>query len=1329
MAKIWIIEPDPSLASSLSDAVMRAGMLVEVLSEGMEVLEALASDPPGLIVLDLSIGGNRGVDLCHAIRDSAGGDLVPILMLGTGQEGVASFGDALAEGGDYYFEKPVDPDQLISKIRTYVGVDREASTVVGAPPVSSTSADTSGADALPERVEQMLDLGAAFKDGLLAPPQDPEPGQGSQPDEPSAPPGSEAPAFQMPTRAQESSSLLASQLFDDVDEIDTAQGLAGWEPGEPAEVATLMPPEAGLGLQAEPEPFAAIAVGVEPAAIDAGQQAALLPPESLPADGAAGARRAPAGRADTLDEELARMEQEALQLKAAAASEQRAPYAFQPDAEPTELAAADTVEMPAAVAPSPAMVEQVKREASRQEADALFEAATGGQAEGLAQGRAAAERDAQEQASGQAQAKAIEDVELRARSEAVQEAGARAADDADLAGVEKARQERLDDRGRGQAVDLAHQTARQDAAGEARKKAFEQAKSEAIKTARGAATGEARQAAAESAQRDSEQNAGREAARKAQTQAAEQMRRAEAKARQMAVDKARKQSAEKAEGEATQRAKRDAVAEAGERAGEDARDEALRDARDQAPLKARLKGEQAGADKAAGERLDTETRARKEAGRLEGQAAGREAAEQDGRTAGSESAEAEAELAALAEARKDGLTRARGDALKRAEEKALSDLRAARRSARARREKALLHQTREKGLREGADRAGVQAERKARAKAEEDAGVQAGRKANNSAREQAIEQAQRTAQREVQTEARGRAIQKLRAERAESVTRQELEHRIREELEQRIRREYEERFPEPESGPEESPPKAIEPAALWEEALEEFDTAGTGLGSMARLAANWVEDRLSAGPDELPDASRPMTRRAVGSEQLLRLLEREASMARERASQAPEDEGDLEQIITMPDLPKLTGREGEVDPGRRAQERLGLREVEQAMLAEPPSLRLVAEPSSPVEKQSPRAAAVEREPVTDFFAEPPPPVLQSPEPEACDLAQEPVPAVLWRLHAQRVTGLLSFQSRNDEKGIFFEGGVPVGVRSSLRADRFEEMLLREGLIDREAYAEARVKGLIQARALAAHLVERGLLMPDELYPAVRRHLESCILGLFEWTQGKASYQPRLADDGEKVRLSRPLPALILDGIRHKYLLERMVRELGGASTLIAPVPVEDRAPGAPEPSDLALSARELEILRLVNGLRPIEEIAFLSGQDPTKVYQVLTAGVVMGLLAVVVRGLASGAKGEAEALRRDIEIRRRRALAKFEQINQVNYFEFLGVSEEATPYEVQQAHERLSREFHPLHYRHPGLKDLEKKLQIVRRSLDEALGVLADDLLRKGYRESLREHS
>ncbi len=1182
MAEILVLVPEPELADSIAAGVRAAGLAASVQTEAGEVTARLAARPPALIVLDLAMDLGQGVALCHLIREAPGGDLVPILLLGTGQEGVSSFGDALAEGADYYFQKPVDLELLISKIQTYV-VSGASSPPPGgqdtagpAAPGAGLPPEPTGAE-LADRVERMMDLGSSFMGGLLAPPGGPD----SQPPPVEAPPAPAAP--------EGAGRSLADELFSDV----TA------EVEQPAEAGGLLPPRSD-GEVAEPAPrtvaqprssapregeFRLEPIAAEDGARPDGQDlrsfeeglmdAAALPPPTPAPTQAEVLRRA--------DDELARLEREARALKQAEA-----------EAEMLRKAEEAAAAREAARAARARHLEELEEKRAAQEAE-----------------RAAAAREE----ARAARARHLEELEeKRAAQEAERAAAAR----------EEARAAR----------------------------------------ARHVEELVAKRAAEEEQRRRKE-----EEARKLKTEIEKKRRELEEKKRREAEEKRRRDEEEKARKEAEEKKRRDDE----EKARKEAEEKKRRDDEEKARKEAEEK-----------KRRDDEEKARKEAEektRREAEEKRRRQAEEQKQRAEAESRRKEAE---------------EEEALRLFEEKEKQRLAALREQERA------------------------EQERTAAAPAEA---------------------AEPPPPDDLWAEALGVEME---------VEETETDH-----------------------DPEVSTDEAEEMARLASSWMEEKLTVErTASGRILRPPSGELgrppEGATPAEAEGADAEEEPAGRTMHAGENLIRLLEREAALARERAAEcADEPAADLE--ITSPVLPARPG-EAPVAAASSVRAQAGL-QTEPAPVAtvaevppitertrvplpsEPEPARTVtavaadaertrvpapseAEPDRPAVRARPRpgrqplprAPTAEPAPAEapDLFAPAPPAELKAPDPDQADLSKERVPALLWRLHLQQVTGAVRLASGGDSKEIFLERGVPVAVRSSQTADRFEELLYREGLIDREAYAEARVKGLSQPRPLAAHLVERGFLRPEELFPLVRRHLEECLIGLFEWTAGEARYLEQQARDADKVRLSRPVAGLIMEGIRRKYLLLRMAHELGGPSSLLAPVPAGDRSPLAPDAAALGLSGMEREVLQLVDGLRPIEEIVFLSGRDEATVYRVLLAAVVTGVLAVAVQGLPGTGPGPEAAVLRDVEVRRRRLQAKFEQLNHGSYFDILGLAEDATPYEIQAAFERLRREFHAVHYAHPALRELAPKLDVLRRTLDEAEDVLSDELLREGYRQSLK---
>ena len=86
-------------------------------SNGQEALEAVATETPDLIFMDLKMPMMDGWEATRRIRAMAGGERIPIIAL-TAQAMAGDEEKALAAGCDDYVAKPiVDPGVLTEKVR------------------------------------------------------------------------------------------------------------------------------------------------------------------------------------------------------------------------------------------------------------------------------------------------------------------------------------------------------------------------------------------------------------------------------------------------------------------------------------------------------------------------------------------------------------------------------------------------------------------------------------------------------------------------------------------------------------------------------------------------------------------------------------------------------------------------------------------------------------------------------------------------------------------------------------------------------------------------------------------------------------------------------------------------------------------------------------------------------------------------------------------------------------------------------------------------------------------------------------------------------------
>lgn len=123
MAKksVLIVDDPQHMLRPLAEALASGGYRIRVVTPETAV-DDFNDLTPELIFISLSGGGGSGVTLTEQIRQRPDGALVPILFVGTGHEMITGVSDALAVGGDYYFQQPLEIDKVAAKVRAYIGV-------------------------------------------------------------------------------------------------------------------------------------------------------------------------------------------------------------------------------------------------------------------------------------------------------------------------------------------------------------------------------------------------------------------------------------------------------------------------------------------------------------------------------------------------------------------------------------------------------------------------------------------------------------------------------------------------------------------------------------------------------------------------------------------------------------------------------------------------------------------------------------------------------------------------------------------------------------------------------------------------------------------------------------------------------------------------------------------------------------------------------------------------------------------------------------------------------------------------------------------------------
>lgn len=112
---ILVAEDDRVVAALVVARLEEAGFDVRHVTNGRKALDALADDPPALLLLDVNMPETDGFAVLEEVRASERWRGIPVIML-TGEEAEAQVVRAFALGADDYVVKPFSPAELTARV-------------------------------------------------------------------------------------------------------------------------------------------------------------------------------------------------------------------------------------------------------------------------------------------------------------------------------------------------------------------------------------------------------------------------------------------------------------------------------------------------------------------------------------------------------------------------------------------------------------------------------------------------------------------------------------------------------------------------------------------------------------------------------------------------------------------------------------------------------------------------------------------------------------------------------------------------------------------------------------------------------------------------------------------------------------------------------------------------------------------------------------------------------------------------------------------------------------------------------------------------------------
>ncbi|MFT3841215.1 MAG: hypothetical protein QM723_29755 [Myxococcaceae bacterium] len=296
--------------------------------------------------------------------------------------------------------------------------------------------------------------------------------------------------------------------------------------------------------------------------------------------------------------------------------------------------------------------------------------------------------------------------------------------------------------------------------------------------------------------------------------------------------------------------------------------------------------------------------------------------------------------------------------------------------------------------------------------------------------------------------------------------------------------------------------------------------------------------------------------------------------------------------------------------------------------------------------------------------------------------------------------------------LWLKGGEVIAAETTFQHESMLDRARRDGLIDARQEKELKLLRNATPRETLAVLKSRGWIRDEETVPMAQRYVEQVVLEAL--SEPGCDY--RLSEDAitggamEAAPLKTLLP-MLAEALRRSLPADRLLESLGGSEA------VPFTTDSVLDPRALGFSDKERRMLSYLDGEANVEDLALASGLKPESAYRALMVAKLLGLLDLKLPDRPSVSTGP--------ELDLQRLEAKYDQVQDADYFSILGLPRDAGAEEVERAWLRLSEEFDPIRYSgHPDAS-VQQRATVVHGLIEEAGRALRDDRRREEYARHL----
>jgi len=246
--------------------------------------------------------------------------------------------------------------------------------------------------------------------------------------------------------------------------------------------------------------------------------------------------------------------------------------------------------------------------------------------------------------------------------------------------------------------------------------------------------------------------------------------------------------------------------------------------------------------------------------------------------------------------------------------------------------------------------------------------------------------------------------------------------------------------------------------------------------------------------------------------------------------------------------------------------------------------------------------------------------------------------ILQLIYVQKKTGTLKMKHGSNEAKVLFQNGLIITAESSNSEamNKVGEVLLRSGKITQEQHKEALVMHKKTNEKTGIILVEMGAVSKEELIKALGLHVKEAVFSLFQWKEGRYSFEA--SDVSFQADYWPPINTefLIMEGVRRIDEWPYIEKKIPSLSLVFEKIienqekvtvssteetSVDELFVETPKKEGIEITPDEMIIFNLVDGhqdVRNLIEITNLGEFETCKgLSNLLTAGLIVPKTPIV----------------------------------------------------------------------------------------------------------------